>query len=158
MRTILIFLIILALAIIGFFVARDKGWIDGPSGNDTTIVTGQNNDRDADDSDDGVRPPRFDIVRVNRSGYAVIAGVAEPKSTIELLANGEEIADTDVEGDGAWAINTDTPLNTGTIELTLKMTTADGLVIFSEETVVVYVPERAGDAPLIFAHNPWRGQ
>ena len=152
MRTILLFLVFLILVISGYFYAQKQGWI-GQKG-DEIVVTADNSAPEADPADDGVRPPRFDIVRVTRDGFAVIAGVAEPGSSLELLANGDVVFTTPVERDGAWAIQTETPLDQGTVELSLRMTTTDGLVITSEETVVIYVPEREGDKPLIMRTTP----
>ena len=101
----------------------------------------------------GPTPPSFDIVRVDRSGNAVIAGIGEPGSTMTILANGSALATTGVEADGSWIVVSETPLDGGTIELSLSMTTPDGLVIKSEETIVIYVPE-IGERPLVLRTTP----
>lgn len=98
--------------------------------------------------------PSFDIVRVDRSGDAVIAGRAKPGSKVEIFANGQKIAEVTAEDDGSWAANTETPLSAGPVELTLSMTTGDGETIRSEQTVVIYVPQRDGDQPLVLRTTP----
>lgn len=98
--------------------------------------------------------PSFDIVRIDRSGDAVIAGRARPGSKVEILANGVKIADATAGDDGSWAANTQTPLSGGALELALSMTTSDGETIRSEQTVIIYVPEREGDQPLVLKTTP----
>ena len=141
MRVILLFVLLVLLAAGGYYVAKQQGWI-GPL---EPIETDQSDvDRDdvPEEADTGIKPPRFDIVRVDRSGFAVIAGVAAPGSEVTIYANGEELETETAGSDGTWAINTETPLKSGPVELTLSMTTTDGLTIQSDETIVIYVPEQ----------------
>jgi nucleoid-associated protein YgaU len=98
--------------------------------------------------------PSFDIVRVDRSGYAVIAGRAAPAADVVVYANGVELAAAKAESDGSWAMNTDTPLDAGPVELTLTMKTVDGIVIKSDQTILIYVPQRPGDRPLVLRTTP----
>ncbi|MEO0879601.1 MAG: LysM peptidoglycan-binding domain-containing protein [Pseudomonadota bacterium] len=98
--------------------------------------------------------PRFDIVYVTRSGYATIAGRAAPRAKVTVFANDEELASTDAIGDGSWTLATETPLDAGPVELSLEMTTVDGLTVRSEETILIYVPEREGDRPLVLRTTP----
>ncbi|MBB4659548.1 LysM peptidoglycan-binding domain-containing protein [Parvularcula dongshanensis] len=99
--------------------------------------------------------PRFDIVRVSRGGFAVVAGTGAPGGTVELLANGEVLATETIGADGAWAINVDTPLDAGPVELTLRQSGEAGTApITSEETVVIYVPETPEDAPVVLRTTP----
>lgn len=98
--------------------------------------------------------PAFDIVRIDRSGDAVIAGRAKPGARIAVYADGKEIAATTAGADGAWVVTTEAPLGAGPVEFSLSMTTPDGQTIRSEETVIVYVPERAGDRPLVLRTTP----
>jgi len=94
--------------------------------------------------------PTFDIVRVDPRGSAVVAGRGKPGSEIRLYANGNLIASEKVDSDrGEWVIVVDTPLNEGDQELTLEMVLPDGTVTPSTQTVVVAVPERAGEKPLV---------
>ncbi len=98
--------------------------------------------------------PAFDIVRVDRNGYAVIAGRAKPGASVTVFANGEEIASETADSSGSWALTVDTPLDAGPVELSLEMTTVDGLTVRSDETIVIYVPDREGDRPLVLRTTP----
>ena len=100
--------------------------------------------------------PQFDIVRVSREGFAVIAGRGVPNGTIEVLAGGEPLATETIGADGAWVVNTETPLGAGPVELTLRQTAPgpDAAVVYGEETVIIYVPEREGDAPVVLRTTP----
>jgi nucleoid-associated protein YgaU len=98
--------------------------------------------------------PSFDIVRVDRTGYAVIAGRAKPGAKVTVYANGEELISGEADRNGDWAFNTETPLESGPVELTLSMTTTDGLTVRSEETIIIYVPQREGDRPLVLRTTP----
>lgn len=98
--------------------------------------------------------PSFDIVRVDRTGYAVIAGRAAPGAKVTVYANGAPLESATVDVDGAWAMTTDTPLESGAVELTLDMTTVDGSVVRSDQTIIIYVPQREGDRPLVLRTTP----
>ncbi|GAB4522278.1 MAG: LysM peptidoglycan-binding domain-containing protein [Amphiplicatus sp.] len=110
----------------------------------------------AEEAPEPARPalPSFDIVRVDRTGYAVIAGRAKPGAEVTVYANDEPLATTTAEPDGAWVVTTETPLEAGPVELSLSMTGADGQTIRAEETIVIYVPERPGDRPLVLRTTP----
>ncbi len=155
MRVVLFFLLVVALAVVGYFFAQKAGWL-GEYGTepDTIEQTRPESETVGEDTDTGLKPPRFDIVRVDRSGFAVIAGIAAPGSEITVFANGDILETETVGPDGSWAMNTETPLKAGPVELTLSMTTEDGLTVQSDETIVIYVPEREGDKPLILRTTP----
>lgn len=114
----------------------------------------------ADDGADKPTPepapslPSFDIVRVDRNGEAVIAGRASPGAAVTVYANDAALAAATAGADGSWVMSTETPLDAGAVELSLEMTTVDGVVIRSDETIVIYVPERAGDRPLVLKTTP----
>lgn len=153
MRVIIIAVLLIVLGFIGWKAAERFKIVDGPEEEtQTTADAGE----PAGEAEEAVAPalPSFDIVRVDRSGYAVIAGRAKPGARVTIYANGEELAQTTGEADGAWVVATDTPLDAGPVELTLAMTMADGSTIRSEETIVIYVPEREGDAPLVLRTTP----
>lgn len=98
--------------------------------------------------------PSFDIVRVDRTGYAVIAGRASPGAKVTIYANDEPLTETTAGADGSWAISTETPLDAGAVELSLEMTAEDGGTIRSDETIIIYVPQREGDRPLVLRTTP----
>ena len=85
-------------------------------------------------------PPRFDIVRVEPSGEAVIAGVAAPFSVVELLDGDRVIGRVSVDASGSWVIILDRPLAPGDHELGLRAESADGQVLLSDTLVVVSIP------------------
>lgn len=154
MRVIVIILLLMVLGFIGWKAAERFKIIENPD--EPAVVA------DAPDAADQAQPdepsdpalPSFDIVRVDRTGYAVIAGRAKPGSEVTIFANDEELATTTTEADGSWVVATDTPLDAGPVELSLSMTTPDGMTIRSEDTILIYVPEREGDLPLVLRTTP----
>ncbi|MGI9402453.1 MAG: Ig-like domain-containing protein [Rhizobiaceae bacterium] len=90
-------------------------------------------------------PPRFDILRVEQDGSAVIAGTAPVGSMVVLMANGEKIASGTAGSGGDFAIVLDEPLAKGDHELTLHATDSTGKSVTSTETGVVSVPEEGGE-------------
>ncbi len=103
------------------------------------------------------RIPTFDIVRVDQDGTAVIAGRGAPDSKVEVLVNGEVVAETQSDENGEWVIVVETPLEEGAQELTLKITLPNGEVLNSEQKVVIAVPERPGEKPLVVLGGPQGG-
>ena len=87
--------------------------------------------------------PSFDVVRVEPSGEAVIAGRAEPGSTVVLLDGEKEIARIGADDSGAWVILVTRPLAPGDHQLGLRAVMPDGSVLLSDTLVIVSVPERA---------------
>ena len=107
---------------------------------------------------DALAQPRFDIARVSRGGFAVLAGTGEPGARVEVLANGTVIDTVTIGPDGAWASQVDTPLDAGPVELGLRMTPAArggtrAEPVLSEDTIVVYVAEGEG-APVVLRTTP----
>jgi len=85
-------------------------------------------------------PPSFDVVRVERSGEAVIAGRAAPGSVITLFAGTRFLGQVTADLRGQWVLVLDTPLSPGSHELSLESRGAEGGVLLSENVVVVSVP------------------
>ncbi|WP_375203696.1 LysM peptidoglycan-binding domain-containing protein [Hyphococcus sp.] len=153
MRVIIIILLLIVVGFIGWKAAERFKIIESPA---DEIVEEQTPDADEPLGETPAEPalPSFDIVRVDRTGYAVIAGRAQPGSEVTIYANEAELAKAPAEPDGSWVIATDTPLDAGPVELSLSMRTEDGTVIRSEDTIVIYVPERDGDLPLVLRTTP----
>ena len=63
--------------------------------------------------------PRFDVVRVEPSGEAVIAGIAAPSSTVILLDGDTPIAQVTADVTGSWVIVLDEPLSPGDHQLSV---------------------------------------
>ncbi|MEM6414422.1 MAG: LysM peptidoglycan-binding domain-containing protein [Pseudomonadota bacterium] len=152
MRVLIIFLLLIILGFIGWKIA-ERYEIAPPI---EEVIAPPEQEPVAEPLDDAPKTslPSFDIVRIDRTGDAVIAGRAAPSAEVSVFANDEPLATQRAGSDGDWAIVTETPLDAGTVELTLEMKTTDGLVVRSEETVVIYVPERPTDKPLILRTTP----
>lgn len=97
--------------------------------------------------------PSFDIVRIDRTGTAVIAGRANAGLEVILNANGEEVARETADDRGEWVIIIDEPLPPGTTEFSLDMVTPDGRLVRAAQTVLVQVPDN-GAEPLVILGEP----
>jgi nucleoid-associated protein YgaU len=89
--------------------------------------------------------PRFDVLRLEQNGSAVIAGSAPPSSQVEILANGEVIARAQAGPAGDFAVVLEEPLGEGGHELKIRAQAADGTTIVSQETGIVNVPGTEGE-------------
>lgn len=156
MRVLIIILLLIVLGFFGWQAAKRFGLIEQPPEVAEEVEDLADDPLDEDLATQAPEPalPNFDIVRVDRTGYAVIAGRAAAGAVVTLFANGEELATAETEADGSWVISTDTPLDAGPVELSLSMKTLDGLDVRSGQTVLIYVPDREGDAPLVLRTTP----
>jgi nucleoid-associated protein YgaU len=96
--------------------------------------------------------PEFDIVHIEPTGEAVVAGRAAPGTVIELLRNGEAHDRVMVDQSGQFAM-VPRPLPKGTYELTLRSTQADGKQTTSKQSVAV-VLEPSSDQPTVALMTP----
>ena len=95
-------------------------------------------------------PPSFDVVRVNPSGDAVIAGRAEPDAEVTILDQGKIIGSVKADNRGEWVFLPDSALDPGEHSFTLESTPEDPVEgeaarKESETSVVVLVPDVAKD-------------
>jgi nucleoid-associated protein YgaU len=90
------------------------------------------------DTDESV--PVFDIVRIERTGDAVIAGRAAPGAIVELLRNGER-HDRVVADQSGQFVMVPPRLPPGDYELTLRSRQPDGKQATSKQSVVVALAE-----------------
>jgi nucleoid-associated protein YgaU len=97
--------------------------------------------------------PTFDIIRVEPSGEAVIAGRAAPNTTVELLRDGEAVARALVDPSGQYAV-VPPALPSGSSEITLRATGADGRTLPSRESVAVVVAPGRDAKPLVALTSP----
>jgi nucleoid-associated protein YgaU len=89
--------------------------------------------------------PEFDIVRIEPTGEAVVAGRAAPGSTVELLRNGEPHDRVIANQSGEFAM-IPRPLPRGTYDLTLRAKQPDGKEVTSKQSVAVALePTAAAD-------------
>ncbi|MCQ8185898.1 Ig-like domain-containing protein [Parvularcula maris] len=144
------FLLLLLLIALGF-----AGWWAYQNRESLPIDLDQTEETDGDEPvEAAVAAPSFDIVRVDRTGFVTMAGRGEPGARVELLANGEVIAEETVASDGAFAMLVDTPLSAGPVELTIRQTTPDGMQLTSEDTVIIYVPDADGEDLVVLRTTP----
>ena len=90
-------------------------------------------------------PPSFDVVRVNPSGDAVIAGRAEPGAKVTILDRGNVLGSVEADGRGEWVFLPDAALNPGEHNFALESADGGAPKQESTSTVVVIVPEVAKD-------------
>ena len=103
----------------------------------------------------GTAAPSFDVVRVEPSGEAVVAGTAEPNATVQIMDGAKTIAEGTANDRGEWAMTLDTPLDPGSHDLTIRTTSPDKKTeTLSEQSVAVSVPEKPGSSPLVVLDNP----
>jgi nucleoid-associated protein YgaU len=96
--------------------------------------------------------PTFDVVRVERSGDAVIAGRAPPNSTVDLTADGKVVAEAQVDANGNFVLVPSLP--PGAYELGLRMLTPGAAPVVSAQSVTVSVPAKAVGAPVVALNEP----
>lgn len=99
--------------------------------------------------------PSFDVVRVEPSGEAVVAGTAEPNASVQIMDGAKTIAEGTANDRGEWAMTLDTPLEPGSHDLTIRTTSPDKKTeTLSEQSVAVSVPEKPGSRPLVVLDQP----
>lgn len=102
----------------------------------------------------GVAPgPVFDVVRVEPSGEAVIAGRAGPGATVELVVNGKVYATAVADPSGLFAL-VPPALAPGPHEIVLQIRGQDGTRTQSAQSVTVVVAANRTDAPLVTVAAP----
>lgn len=90
-------------------------------------------------------PPSFDVVRVNPSGDAVIAGRAQPGSEVTILDGKNVLGSVEADNRGEWVFLPDAALGPGEHNFSLESTDKGSAKQESETSVVVIVPEVAKD-------------
>ncbi len=98
--------------------------------------------------------PSFDVARFEPTGDGVVAGLAKPGASVELLANGEPIASASANEVGEWVIVLKEPLKPGNYDLSLKATTSEAEASLSEEFIAVMIPESSTGDVLVVASRP----
>ncbi|MCX5577519.1 LysM peptidoglycan-binding domain-containing protein [Kaistia terrae] len=99
--------------------------------------------------------PSFDIVRVEPTGETVVAGLAAPKSKVELMDGSAPIATAEANERGEWAMAIEKPLSPGTHDLSIRTTSADKKTeSLSEQSVAVQVQEPGKGEALVVLNTP----
>ncbi len=87
--------------------------------------------------------PTFDVVRIDQSGRAVIAGRAEPGAEVAVRVDRQVVATVIADRRGEWVAIPDQPLASGPAELDLSATAGNASPVLSDSVVVIDVPDRA---------------
>jgi len=133
---------------------------DGPSAGQGLPTDAVNSESDAGAASDPAVAadnwvtPSFDVLRVEPDGSTVIAGKAEPGTTLDIVNGETVIASTQVGSSGDFAVILDTPLPAGDYQLTLRITGKDGTIRQSEEVATVSIPENADGELLAMVSKP----
>ena len=91
----------------------------------------------------------FDIVRVEEDGTSVLAGRAEPGSTVRLLIDEQVAAETQANERGEWVVIPDNSMSAGAHQIQIETENKAGEVKRAEQSVALTVPDTPGTQPLI---------
>jgi len=97
--------------------------------------------------------PRFDIVRVEPNGDAVVAGRGKPNTVVEMLVDGQPVAKALADPTGQFAI-VPPPLPKGSSEIVLRSRSADGQETRSTQSIAVSVSPKGDTQPLVALTSP----
>jgi nucleoid-associated protein YgaU len=97
--------------------------------------------------------PRFDVARIEPNGEAVIAGQAAPGAAVELLVDGRVFDRTEADASGAFVF-VPRQLPSGSYDLSLRATGADGKPVLSKSPVAVVALGGKTDKPVVAAEAP----
>lgn len=111
----------------------------------------QNTNIEPDISDDpALEAPTFDIVRVEPTGEAVMAGLSFPSSQIHIVLDSKVIAEAKANVSGEWALVLDQAFQPGGHALSIRTISPDGnLQIASEQQVTISVPEAPTESAIV---------
>jgi len=101
----------------------------------------------------GNNVPTFDVVSIEPTGEAVIAGRAAPGATVELLRDGE-VHDRAVADKSGQFVIVPPKLPPGTYDLTLRSKAADGTVATSKQRVTAALEPRSTERPVVALVTP----
>ena len=121
--------------------ATAEGVTDQTEASDDTETAALQEEASDDTSEVEPVAPSFDIVRVETTGDAVMAGRASPGATVQIFSHDGLVAETTADDRGDWVIVLDEPLEAGSHELWLKSEDTNGTVSESRESVAMLVPD-----------------
>ena len=88
--------------------------------------------------------PQFTKPQIADDGNLTLSGAGEPKSTLDILANGVSLGTAVVADDGTWDFAA--PLDPGDYDLIVRTLNADGSVANETLPVAITVPQPAAPA------------
>lgn len=98
-------------------------------------------------------PPRFDLVRVEQDGSALVAGKAAPNSNVSVLVDAEVEAATAADRSGGFVAMFDLTYSSQPRVVTLRMQLANGVEMVSEEQVILS-PANVATPPSVASSAP----
>jgi nucleoid-associated protein YgaU len=98
--------------------------------------------------------PQFDVVRVDPSGNAVIAGRAAPGAVVTIKGGNAVLGTVTADADGAFAFVPEAPLPAGAEQLSLSEALPGGEKIAGTATASIDVPAKPDTAPLAVVSGP----
>jgi len=97
--------------------------------------------------------PSFGTVLIAADGHSVFEGRAEPGASVSVMDGDDVVGNALANARGEWVVITDTPLPSGSRELSLAARGEAGTDVLSE-SVMVHVPGTAKVAPSDIDHDP----
>jgi len=99
--------------------------------------------------------PSVDIVRVEPSGDAVIAGQSDAGAMVEVLSNEEVVGKGVANAAGDWAIVLDKPLAPGAHDIAIEARRSDTTEpVRADEAIAVHIPENESEGVLVATNTP----
>lgn len=99
--------------------------------------------------------PTFDIVRVEPTGEAVMAGLSFPNVRIIIVSAGKVIAEAKANSSGEWALVLDQALKPGGHAISIRtVSTVGELAVASEEQVTISVPNAPTESAIVMLDSP----
>lgn len=99
--------------------------------------------------------PTFDIVRVEPTGEAVMAGLSFPNNLINIVSNGKVIAEAKSNASGEWALVLDQAFKPGGHAISVRtVSTVGELLVASEEQVTISVPNAPTESAIVMLDSP----
>ena len=135
------------IGIIVIVIAISLNYVSGPSEDPSSPAVSNKEAETTPVSPqiDEPAPPTFDVVRVNPTGDAVMAGRATADSSVEIIDSGHEMGRVKADSRGEWVFVPEHPLEPGEHRLSLSMVIEGRDAIKSTSDVVLVVPERGKD-------------
>jgi len=112
----------------------------------------------ADEQAEAITPtqkPSVDIVRVEPSGDAVIAGQSDAGAMVEVLSNEEVVGKGVANAAGDWAIVLDKPLAPGAHDIAIEARRSETTEpVRADEAIAVHIPENESEGVLVATNTP----
>ena len=89
------------------------------------------------------------MVRIDPRGNLVMAGTAQPGATVIILDGDKEMGRVTADSHGDWLYLPSAAVAPGTRQFSLKTPGPDGKDLFSQNVVVMSVPERNGEVLIV---------